>query len=91
MYSTSRTAQLLREIKENEGCTNFDGMIPPVCLSIDSDTTFLDPLHNFLRTECIEIFVATQHDIDAPGRGSKPSCIGQLGLRCIYCKDMSRK
>ena len=64
---------------------------PPSCLLIDSDTTFLDPLHNFLRTKCIEIFVATQNHIDAPGRGSKPSCIGQLGLRCIHCKDMARK
>jgi len=64
---------------------------PPSCLLIESDTTFLDPLQNFLRTQCIEIFVATQHHIDAPGRGSRPSCIGQLGLRCIHCKDMSRK
>ena len=64
---------------------------PPSCLLIESDTTFLDPLHNFLRTECIEIFVATQSHIDAPGRGSKPSCVGQLGLRCIHCKDMARK
>ena len=64
---------------------------PPSCLLIESDTTFLDPLHNFLRTKCIEIFVATQNHIDAPGRGSKPSCIGQLGLRCIHCKDMARK
>ena len=64
---------------------------PPSCLLIDSDATFLNPLQNFLRTQCIEIFVATQHHIDAPGRGSRPSCIGQLGLRCIHCKDMSRK
>ena len=64
---------------------------PPSCLLIESDTTFLDPLHIFLRTKCIEVFMATKHHIDAPGRGSKPSCIGQLGLRCIHCKHMSRK
>ena len=64
---------------------------PPSCLLIDSDATFLNPLQNFLRTKCIEIFVAAQHHIDAPGRGSRPSYIGQLGLRCLHCKDVPRK
>ena len=61
---------------------------PPVSLRIEPDASFLDPLQNFLRTKCIEIFVATQHHLGAPGRASKPSCMGQLGLRCIHCKDV---
>ena len=43
---------------------------PPVSLRIEPDASFLDPLQNFLRTKCIEIFVATQHHLGAPGRAS---------------------
>lgn len=59
-------------------------------LSIESDQTFLDPLHNFLRSSCIEVFEATKNDMTAPGRGARPTEIGQVGLRCIHCKDVPR-
>ena len=78
-----QSAEFIGEDDPNNG--------PPASLHIESDTTFLDNLHNFLRTKCIEIFVVTQHNIDAPGRGSRKPYIGQLGLQCIHCKGMSRK
>ena len=59
-------------------------------LAIQSDLTFLDPIHNFLRTSCIEVFVSSQNDMTAPGRGARPSVIGQVGLRCLFCKGMPR-
>ena len=85
---------------EDEGChvqNSLDGpnniIEPPVCLFIDSDTTFLDNLQNFLRTKCVEVFVATQYHLHAPSGagGGKPSYVGQVGLRCIHCKGMPRK
>lgn len=59
-------------------------------LFVPSDSTFLDPVHNFLRQHCIEVFVATKEDMTAPGRGSRPSSAGQVGLRCAHCKDSPR-
>mmetsp|Transcript_21198 Transcript_21198/g.38935 ORF Transcript_21198/g.38935 Transcript_21198/m.38935 type:complete len:338 (-) Transcript_21198:76-1089(-) len=52
---------------------------------------FLDPFHNFLRCKCIEVFVATKNDMIAPGRGARPTKVGQVGLRCLYCKDIPRQ
>ncbi|KAL7528964.1 hypothetical protein ACHAXR_007912 [Thalassiosira sp. AJA248-18] len=60
-------------------------------LSVESDRTFLDPVHNFLRCKCIELFVVTQIHKMFYGRGTRPSKVGQVGLRCFYCKDAPRK
>ena len=57
-------------------------------LSIPSDKGFLDPVHNFIRSECIEVFVATDQKT---GRGAKAHCFGQVGIRCIHCKHIPRK
>lgn len=60
-------------------------------LVIPSDATFLDPVHIFLRTTCIEIFIAAKEHTMCPGRGARALKVGQVGLRCIYCKDMPRQ
>eukprot|EP00956_Cyclotella_meneghiniana_P022696 scaffold43224_cov23-Cyclotella_meneghiniana.AAC.1 len=47
--------------------------------------------HCLSETLCIirnnvEVFTATQADIDAPAPGRKrPIQVGQVGLRCVYC------
>eukprot|EP00579_Thalassiosira_antarctica_P009127 CAMPEP_0201902256 /NCGR_PEP_ID=MMETSP0902-20130614/54858_1 /ASSEMBLY_ACC=CAM_ASM_000551 /TAXON_ID=420261 /ORGANISM="Thalassiosira antarctica, Strain CCMP982" /LENGTH=512 /DNA_ID=CAMNT_0048436253 /DNA_START=3850 /DNA_END=5388 /DNA_ORIENTATION=- len=56
-------------------------------LFVESDSTFLDPVHNFIRRKCIELFVVTQDNKIAAGIGVGPSKLGQVGLRCFYCKD----
>eukprot|EP00580_Thalassiosira_gravida_P014084 CAMPEP_0201682120 /NCGR_PEP_ID=MMETSP0494-20130426/51459_1 /ASSEMBLY_ACC=CAM_ASM_000839 /TAXON_ID=420259 /ORGANISM="Thalassiosira gravida, Strain GMp14c1" /LENGTH=592 /DNA_ID=CAMNT_0048165877 /DNA_START=2592 /DNA_END=4370 /DNA_ORIENTATION=- len=56
-------------------------------LSIKSDQTFLDPVHNFLRRHCIELFIASEEDMTTSGRGARSMKIGQIGLRCYFCKD----
>ena len=58
-------------------------------LSIPSDRKFLDPVHNFLRSSCLEVFTADEINHN-PGRGAKPHQIGQMGLRCIHCKHVHR-
>jgi len=60
-------------------------------LFVESDSTFLDPVHNFIRCKCIELFVVTQDDMMAPVRGARQSKLGQVGLRCFYCKDAPRQ
>jgi len=60
-------------------------------LFVKSDSTFLDPVHNFIRRKCIELFVVTQDNKIAAGIGVGPSKLGQVGLRCFYCKDAPRQ
>ena len=65
----------------------------PTRLSIPSDEQFLDPVYNFLRSSCIEVFVATEENYTGGrgrGRGAKTHAIGQVGLRCVHCKHIHR-
>jgi hypothetical protein len=57
----------------------------PTRLSISSGESFLDPVHNFFRSACVEVFVADDHN---PGRGAKPKIKDQVGLRCGHCKHV---
>ncbi len=59
----------------------------PTTLFISTDHMFLDPVHNFLRSSCIEVFVAGDQQ---SGRGAKSPQIGQVGLRCGHCKHVHR-
>lgn len=59
-------------------------------LALPTDSDILDPIQNFLRSVCIEIFAATEDHVKSPGKGSRPSAVGQVGFRCVYCKDISR-
>jgi hypothetical protein len=70
-----------------------ENIIPthPTRLSIPADEQFLDPVHNFLRTTCIEVFV--DYECDSGGRGRskhKPHETGQVGLRCVFCKHADK-
>ena len=60
----------------------------PTSLVIQSDATFLVPVHTFLRSACIELFVATQEHTKCSGRGARASRAGQVGLRCAFCKNL---
>ncbi len=82
--------------KNQQHCDlNTSGVAIPRCyparLSIPSDEQFLDPVHNFLRSSCIEVFVCGM-DYNSEGRcrGAKPNSIGQVGLRCVHCKHIRR-
>lgn len=60
-------------------------------LLIPSAHVLLDPVHYFLQNECIQVFVTTEEDMTAQGRGARPSKVGQVGLRCFFCKDVPKK
>eukprot|EP00986_Skeletonema_menzelii_P005092 scaffold1799_cov201-Skeletonema_menzelii.AAC.2 len=62
----------------------------PTRLSVPSDEEFLDPVYNFLRMACIEVFLCGNNDSGARGRGANSHCIGQVGLRCVHCKHIER-
>lgn len=59
-----------------------------VSLAVPSDSVFLDQVHIFLRSSCIELFATTVDDMGRPGRGARASFVGQVGLRCAWCKNL---
>ena len=58
----------------------------PTRLTIPHDEEFLDPVQNFLRSSCVEVFVCGSNNSGGRGRGVKPraNLQGQIGLRCAH-------
>ena len=60
-------------------------------LTCESDPQFLNSLHCFVRRH-IEIFEATEQDVNAPAPGRKTrAVVGQIGLRCVHCRHQRIK
>ncbi len=66
----------------------------PTRLSLPYDENFLEPVHNLLRSSCIDVFVCRNGDNSGAGgrrRGVKPTHVeGQVGLRCADCKHIPK-
>ena len=63
----------------------YTGSVP---LGIEDDKYWLSELQVYLRANFAEAFGATEDDIAAPMHGrNKPIALGQVGIRCIHCKD----
>lgn len=59
-----------------------------VSLGLEEDQFWLSELQVYLRSNFAEAFGATEADIAAPMHGrNKPIALGQVGIRCIHCKD----
>ena len=67
--------------------TSSAALCHPTSLEVKSDSTFLDPVHIFLRRNCIELFSTTRDSMMNQARGARASKVGQVGLRCIWCKN----
>ncbi|KAL7535857.1 hypothetical protein ACHAWF_005293 [Thalassiosira exigua] len=64
----------------------FKNLPKPVALSLPEDKDWLTPLHCFVRARCVEVFTATEADVQAPSKGKrKPIQEGQVGIRCPHC------
>lgn len=85
--SRDRDVLLLADESRADEKIERTGTNIPSRLTIPSDSEFLDPVHVFLRRYCIEVFVTTKEDMEVGGRGARPSMLGQVGLRCTFCKD----
>jgi hypothetical protein len=60
-------------------------------LATPSDEHFLNPVHCFVRKN-VEVFIANAKDVAAPAPGrKKPIILGQVGIRCIHCKNLPPK
>jgi hypothetical protein len=59
---------------------------------LPDDNKWLTPLHCFVRQYCVEVFVATAADTEAPCMGKRsPVTIGQVGIRCPYCSPKNEQ
>ena len=81
-----------------------DVAVPPSCIEISrhhhiesrplatqEDEIYVNALHCFVRQN-IQVFTASTKDINIPAPGRKTRIFpGQVGLRCIHCKDLSSK
>ncbi len=57
-------------------------------LASPSDALVLNPVHCFVRNN-VEVFMADSKDVSAPAPGRKKRVrLGQVGIRCIHCKNL---
>jgi hypothetical protein len=64
--------------------------MPLMLLALPEDRVSLSETLCVVR-ENIEVFTATQSDVDAPAPGRKHAVVvGQVGLRCIHCRHTTR-
>ena len=64
----------------------FGTIEKPHPLALAEDKDWLTPLHCFVRKHCVEVFTATEVDVQTPSKGKrKPVNIGQIGIRCPHC------
>lgn len=55
-------------------------------LSMSTDSSWITPLHCFVREHCVEIFTANDVDVYTPSKGKRrPIHVGQVGIRCPHC------
>ena len=61
----------------------------PRPLAMSNDHQWLTPLHCFVREKIVEVFTATQKDVDAPSRGKRRNIsLNQVGIRCPHCSPL---
>jgi hypothetical protein len=76
-------------------------MIVPASLYADGDEDHINPIHNIIRRDILEVFVETPSSSvpvgapDVPGSESgravkarQSRFAGRIGLRCMYCKHL---
>ena len=73
----------------DESSVDEDGysrLSSPRPLSMPSDRQWLTPLHCFVRLNFVEIFTATETDVETPSKGKRRTIqVGQVGIRCPHC------
>jgi hypothetical protein len=77
-YQDNDVYKVLGTLKWYMGCTKLEV----------SDETFPPPdLQTFIRTNLLEAFAVTAQDITSYHCTIGPLTLGQVGLRCVFCKN----
>lgn len=63
-----------------------------IILATSKDTESLSDRQCYVRREFVEIFTATEEDVNARhSKGAQKLNVGQVGIRCIYCISSNPK
>jgi len=63
-----------------------------ISLSMPEDNECLSDRQCFVRSRLVEAFCATEEDVTARhSKGAQKLAVGQVGLRCKFCHDVSHK
>ncbi|KAL7528488.1 hypothetical protein ACHAXR_002474, partial [Thalassiosira sp. AJA248-18] len=66
----------------------FRQLPKPLALTLDKDKDWLTPLHCFVRKHCVEVFTATELNVQTFIKGKRKSIqVGQIGMRCPHCHE----
>lgn len=69
--------------------TTVEWRCASVPLSLAEDKHWLSDLQCYIRLNFVEAFGATEEDLSLSIQGrSRPTFIGQVGIRCLHCKNM---
>lgn len=83
----TKNAQLKRphEVVEDDGSNG-------ILLATSKDSTSLSDRQCYVRKHFVEIFTATQEDVNKRhSKGAQKLFLGQVGLRCIHCASFPSK
>jgi hypothetical protein len=88
---------ILPPVVQQESSTSSDALSgvvpdrPAIPLSMSCDDQSLSSYQCLVRQQ-VELFQATQHDIDANAQGrNRPIVLGQVGIRCRHCANLPPK
>lgn len=80
-------------VSTNTNSKTSEPTFPSVVLGVPEDLNHLNEIQCLVRSQCVEIFAATHEHVKerSKGKGSKVIRIGQVGIRCIYCRHQLAK
>lgn len=74
---------------EEQSAPAHEILLTPRPLAMPTDNQWLTPLYCFVREKIVEVFTATQKDVDAPSRGKRRTILlNQVGIRCPHCSPL---
>lgn len=75
-------------VSTNNAAPSLSAAKQSFLLATPTDRLVLNEMHSLIRQN-VEVFVATEIDASQPQPGRKlPVEVGQIGIRCIHCKDL---
>mmetsp|Transcript_5662 Transcript_5662/g.12341 ORF Transcript_5662/g.12341 Transcript_5662/m.12341 type:complete len:1047 (-) Transcript_5662:28-3168(-) len=70
---------------------DFAPMEKPMPLSLNDDSSWVTPLHCFVRKNFVEVFTASANDVKIPSKGKRRQTKKhQVGIRCPHCRDLKK-
>lgn len=85
--SCSSTITTSSSSRERRGSDLNEKPSASVPLGLDEDQNWLTPFQCFTRLEFVEVFHASQRDVDIRST-SRSVTLDQIGIRCCWCKNL---